>query len=492
MQDSKFMRSLGLTGAFLLLMSSSSWANEKRLLGNYSFMSEHGLAMTLTEWEPGSEPRSEPESEQLLAQVQSAPVEITSVRLNSTETGLEVFLETATGLIAIPPTTTVGEALVVEIPNTTLANEAFQQDNPTAGISSVTVMGLPDNRVQVVITGSNAPPTATIRSEAQFLVLVVTSDHATQQSRQEPLQIVVTDELEAGYSVPNASSATRTNTPIRDVPASIQVVPQQVIEDQQATRLEEALRNVSGVTFQGTNFGRTSDFAIRGLGGGFSTAPILRDGFRVYSFAQGFPELANLERIEVLKGPASILYGDIQPGGAINLVTKQPLNQPFYEAELQVGNRELIRPRFDLTGPLTPDGSLLYRLNGLYQHDQSFRDFSTDRDRLFIAPTLTWRMSPDTDLQVSLDYVYDSLPADSGIPAYRGEVAPIPRSRIINEPDGTVTNESLSTGYNLEHRFSDDWRLRNAFRYIHSSYDYNIIALPLAFDEATATVTRFW
>lgn len=133
----------------------------------------------------------------------------------------------------------------------------------------------------------------------------------------------------------------------------------------------------------------------------------MRDGLRRYSAFGSFPEVANLERVEVLKGPASILYGEIQPGGAINLVSKKPLSEPFYEAELRVGSRAFVMPRFDLSGPLTSDGSLLYRLNGLYQRGDSFRDFDQEDRRFFVTPMLSWNISDRTDLNVSLEYTGD-------------------------------------------------------------------------------------
>lgn len=159
-------------------------------------------------------------------------------------------------------------------------------------------------------------------------------------------------------------------------------------------------------------------------------APVLRDGFRTYSFNQAFPEVANLERIEVLKGPASILFGEIQPGGVINLVTKKPLNEPFYEAELQVGSRGFVQPRIDVSELLTDDGRLRYRLNALYQRSDSFRDYDQENRRFFISPVLSWRISDSTDLSVALEYINDKRPADFGTLAFGNGVADVRRDRI--------------------------------------------------------------
>lgn len=442
-------------------------------------------------------------------------VQVRGVRLNPTPDGLEVILETPLGQQLQASTRSEGNSLIAEIPNAVLVlpqGEAFRASNPVAAISSVTVTQLDARRIRVTVTGKERLPTARLIRSERALVFSLTAPASATATQPKPTpeaplsaqpveptlssaegeddenEILVTGERETGYSVPNASTATRTDTPLRDIPQSIQVIPQQVIEDQQVIRLEEALRNTSGVTFSGTVGGRGSEFSIRG----FEDAPVLRDGFRRYGSFQSFPEVANLERIEVLKGPASILYGEIQPGGLINLVSKKPLAEPFYEAELQVGNRSFVRPRFDISGPLTSDGRLLYRLNGLYRRGDSFRGFDQEDRRFFISPVITWKISDRTDLTVSLEYTDDKRAADFGLPAFGNKVVDVPRDRISNEPNDALTNKYLNVGYNLEHRFNENWKLRNAFRYSSYDYDYNVVALAFAFDEATGTVDRFF
>ena len=205
---------------------------------------------------------------------------------------------------------------------------------------------------------------------------------------------------------------------------------------------------------------------------------------------EGLPEVANLERIEVLKGPASILYGEIQPGGVINLVPKQPLSTPFHEVELQVGSRNFVRPRFDFSGSVASNGNVLYRLNGLYQQGDSFRDYDEQARRFLIAPVLTWKISDRTDLNVSLESINDKNPADFGIFALGNRIVNVPRNRVPNNPDDTVENTYLSAGYNFEHRFSDNWKILNSFRYVDYKYDYSVLALPFGLDENTDILNR--
>jgi iron complex outermembrane receptor protein len=204
---------------------------------------------------------------------------------------------------------------------------------------------------------------------------------------------------------------------------------------------------------------------------------------------QGTQETANLEGVEVLKGPASILYGEIQPGGVVNLVSKQPLDTPFYGAELQVGSRALFRPRIDFAGPLTKDGDLLYRLNAVFSREDSFRDFDTSSRRVFIAPTLAWKISDRTDLTLQLEYLDYKQPFDTGRVANGDQILDIPRNRIINEPGDFVTGKILSIGYNFEHRFSDNWKIRNSFRYLSRDI-FEEFAFPFDFDPTTGIATR--
>lgn len=442
---------------------------------------------------------------------------VTAVRLESTDNGLKVILETASGEVPQILPTTSGKTYVANIINTQLRlpnKQEFRALNPAAGITSVTVTPSGANSIRVTITGTlptvkvvesnsglvliaqsptttQAPETPTDQSEEEIPATTTSEDAevAEETPEGEELEIVVTGEQETGYSVPNASTATKTDAPLRDIPQSIQVVPQEVIRDQQVTRLDEALRNVSGVTFGGDRQSRGEEYTIRG----FDNVPILRDGFRRYGFFETFPEVANLERIEVLKGPASILYGEIQPGGLINLVSKKPLAEPFYEAELQVGNRGFVRPRIDISELLTSDGRLRYRLNALYRRGDSFRRYDQEDKRFFIAPVISWKISDRTDLSVSLEYTNDKRPAELGLPVVGDRVVDVPRDRIVNEPDDKIQSEYLNVGYDLEHRFSDKWKLRNAFRYSSYDYDYGVLAYDLGdYDEENRILNRFF
>ena len=441
---------------------------------------------------------------------QSNLTSITGVKVDRTSKGLEVILTTR-GKKLVPLIFPEGNNLVVDILDATLApaiQNGFTKTNPAPGIKQVRLTKVDESSIRLTIAGETQTPSAEIipsGSNSVVLNIVPTTtaqtevDEAMQRGlgglpherlHQEEIEIIATDEAENNYYVPDTSTATRTDIPLRDLPQSVQIIPQQVIEDRQATSLEEIVTNSSGVIFSGNNFSRGADIAIRG----FNRTAILRDGFRVYNrAAQGIPETANLERVEIVKGPASVVFGESEPGGLINLVSKQPLSEPFYDLQLQLGNDNLVRFPVDLSGPLTEDANLNYRLNTLYQYEDSFRDLDNSFERFFVAPTLAWQITDNTDLSFNLEYTNENGPVDFGIVSLDGEPADIPRERILNNPSDKLGREFINTGYTFEHRFDRDWKIKNAFRYISNAYgfdDDNLVAFPVFFDENTGILTR--
>lgn len=440
------------------------------------FQQHHPSATTVKEW---------------LVQVEAAKEQVTNVQLNRTKTGLEIVLVTRTGKpLTIDATQfrTEGNSLIATIPDAILmlpGVEEYIANDPTDDIASVRVTQVNASSIQIAVVGQTTLPTSEVILRIGELAYSLNPDS------KDDVELIVTGNRQTGYLVPNASTATGTNTLIIETPFSIQVVPQEVIRDQQVIQIQDALTNVSGVNFAGSNGGREASFSIRGFGNQFgNSVPLLRDGYRLYGTFQAIPEVANLERIEVLKGPSSILYGQMEPGGIINLVSKKPLPNPFREAELQVGSFDLVRPRIDISGPLTDSGNLLYRLNALYKYERSFRDFDTPQNRASTAPALAWKIGDRTELLMNLEYIYQNSFADFGITKFGSGVAPIPRERVINNPDDSVTTNYLSLGYGLDHQLNENWKLRNGFRYIRYTYDYSVIALPLIVQNEF--VTRFY
>jgi len=289
-----------------------------------------------------------------------------------------------------------------------------------------------------------------------------------------------------GYNTDRTVSAMRVAAPNLETAVSVQAVPQQVIEDQEATTLREVTRNVSGVQRASTFGGALQRFRIRG----FSQQIMLQNGFRTGGAnTKVFAETAHLERVEVLKGPASILYGRLEPGGIINLVTEKPTAEPRYSARLRGGSYGFIEPSVDLSGPVNESGSLTYRLNGLYRREDGFREpFDQAFERLFVAPVLSWQINGQTTLTLEGTYLDNTRPFDRGI--FTDDIVDVPHTRNLQEPGDVAETERVSAGYTLEHRFGDHLKLRNRFRYYRNEF-FNVENNPFAFTDSTETVSRF-
>jgi len=417
-------------------------------------------------------------------------VQITGVKANPTDKGVEVILQTTKGQQLQVTNRSTGNSFIADITGgqLRLANGdgfTYRSEKPLTGITEITVVNINANTVRVTVVGEKSLPAVELFDDNTGLIFAVASTEVATQppettetpptqekpvtekpeeqptaQQDDPIELVVTGEQD-GYRVPNASTATRTDTPIRDIPGSIQVIPRRILEDQKTTRIQEALENVSGVRKQG-NYGGSDagGYRIRG----FDQDGNFRNGFSDNDFYSSV-DPANIERIEVLKGPASVLFGQAEPGGIVNIVTKQPLSTPYYSAEFNVGNYSFYRPSFDISGPLTDDGSLLYRLNVAYQNSGSFRDYNFT-DRVFVAPVITWNISDRTSLTFDLEYLNNSYRFDRGLPSIGNRPAPIPISRFIGLPESVYNDSSLRLGYRLEHNFSKDWQLRNAFSFV--------------------------
>lgn len=290
-----------------------------------------------------------------------------------------------------------------------------------------------------------------------------------------------TDPYNPDYRLPNASTATKTDTPIMETPFSVQVVPKQVLQDQQVTRLEQGLKNVSGVTVFPGNQGGSDAFIMRG----FLNDTTYRDGILLPTILGGGTtkrEVANLERVEVLKGPGSILFGRSEPGGVINMVTKQPLSTPYYSLQQQVGSYDFYRTTVDATAPITKDNSLLYRLNIAYENAGSFRDF-VDNERVFVAPVLKWNISDKTQATFEMEYQHFNESPDPGIPPLGNRPANVAMHTALHEPlMNTNDGDRVMVGFNWSHQFNNDWKLSHRF----TSEFFNIDNRTLFFGTAAS------
>lgn len=279
-----------------------------------------------------------------------------------------------------------------------------------------------------------------------------------------------------GYLATQSVSATKTDTPILTTPQSISVVTKDQIQAQGAQNITEALRYTPGVTIE--SFGANAffdEFKLRGF-----EAPRYLDGLRLpadsTTFAVPRIETYGLERVEVLKGPSSGLYGQSDPGGLLNMVSKRPTDTPHYEVEGTFGNFDRYQGAFDIGGPIDKNGQYLYRIVGLGRDSNSQTDFVQD-NKLFIAPSFTWRPTMDTSFTILSQYqkvdnkgYQQYVPGQvSFLPNPNGQ---IPYSRYLGVPgtDGYHL-EQFAIGYAFEHRFDNIFQFRQNFRYTEVSND---------------------
>jgi iron complex outermembrane receptor protein len=302
--------------------------------------------------------------------------------------------------------------------------------------------------------------------------------------------VEVVGRTESGAYHADEAAGAKTDLPLRELPQSVRVVSRQAIDDLGATRLDDVLDYVGGVSRQNNFGGLWDNFAIRGLPGNENTGmATLLNGF---SSNRGFNaprDLAGVERIEFLKGTAAALYGSSEPGGTLNIVSKRPLWKAAHSVEGYLGSHGLKRGAFDSTGPIGEN--FAYRLNVAVEDRDSFRDHVSAR-REVIAPAFTWKLGRDTVLEYSGEFLRHATPLDRGVVAVGNRLGAIPRSRFLGEPaDGDVTVENQTHQFILSHEWNSAWRSRLGLSYRKTSLNgFSTEASALGANNATLTRQR--
>lgn len=268
----------------------------------------------------------------------------------------------------------------------------------------------------------------------------------------------------------------KSDIPLLRTPQAISVVTSDMIRDRGITDLNDALRSVAGISRSST-YGYYDAYTIRGYDTAYDS--LYLDGLITHSVAGTNYELAGLERVEVLKGPASSLYGAAPIGGVINLVSKRPREDAFLYAGVATGSYDMIEASIDANVPLDKNGTVLLRVNALFRDQDDFIRFA-GKNRRFLAPALTWVIGPDTHLtilgrwQQDHDNPWSPLPAEGTVlPNANG---PIPYGFAVNFPgDQKVINnqDRKSIGYIFDHRFSDAVSFSQTLRYTHARTYWN-------------------
>ncbi|NRP70428.1 Ferrichrome-iron receptor [Ensifer psoraleae] len=278
-----------------------------------------------------------------------------------------------------------------------------------------------------------------------------------------------------GYVAKATATGSKTATPLSEIPQSVSVVGREEMDDRAVVnKVDEALRYTPGV--MAAPFGVDADtdwFYIRGFDA--AQTGVFLDGLSLFSYAFGNFQIDPfmLERIEVLKGPASVLYGGANPGGIINLISKRPLDEPLYYTEVGINSDGNAFTGFDVNDRLTEDGTVRYRLTGKIAGGDNYSDFSEDL-RGFILPQVTYAPDDATSLTVfGLLQGLDQVHVGNGFLPYVGTVVDAPFGKIdrdayFGEPDideGTYAQQML--GYEFKHDFDNGWSLTQNARYAH-------------------------
>lgn len=301
-----------------------------------------------------------------------------------------------------------------------------------------------------------------------------------------------------GYVARRSATAGKVDMAIMETPVSIHVVGREQIEAQGAQRIQQALRYVPGMSadIRG-DISRFDQMAFRGTGWVLDTFQYL-DGLRLprgssYLIPQIDPYF--LERVEVLKGPASVVFGQAPLGGIVSLVGKRPTQERFHAVNLAVGSHSRVQTGFDSGGPLGDDGTLTYRLTALARKaDTSVQ--MTKEERIAIAPSVTWRPDADTALTLLASWQHDPTGGYYGVLPSSGTILPNPYGPIRRDffdgsPDFNQYDRiQASAGYELSHRFASGWRLQQNMRYWHMEMDQSM-AGTLRLQPDHRTLTRF-
>lgn len=323
--------------------------------------------------------------------------------------------------------------------------------------------------IRILFAGTRAP-------ELRWLSLVAgmtASFGAVAQTSEPPVEselstVEVVGRTESGAYHSEEAAGAKTDLPLRELPQSVRIVTRQAIDDLGATKLDDVLDYVGGVSRQNNFGGLWDNIAIRGLAGNDNIG--MATLFNGFSSNRGFNaprDLAAVERIEFLKGPAAALYGSSEPGGTLNIVSKRPLWKSANSVEGYLGSYGLKRGAFDSTGPLGEN--LAYRLNVAVEDRNSFRDH-VGASRQVIAPAFTWKLGRDTLLEYTGEFLRHKTPLDRGVVAVNNRLGAIPRSRFLGEPaDGDVTVENQTQQFILTHAWNSAWRSRVGLSYRETS-----------------------
>lgn len=280
--------------------------------------------------------------------------------------------------------------------------------------------------------------------------------------------VEITGRKEKSYRNTKSFIGAKTEIALKDLPQAVSYATKELIADQGTIRVGEIVKNFSGVS----QFTFYDDISIRGfrINGGSNTQ--LLNGLRTSTGFWKQPLANYLERVEVLKGPSSALFGNASPGGVLNRVTKKPLDQAANSVSFSTGSFNTLRALADFTGPLTEDKSLLYRLNLGYENANTFRDLQFDKNLVF-APSLSFLPNDKTSVNFDLIYTSSKSVLDRGQSTYENNLYSTKTSQSLNSTNDYLNEETYIVTTSLNHQFTD--RLSFSASYIRTGYNEDLL-----------------
>jgi iron complex outermembrane receptor protein len=237
-----------------------------------------------------------------------------------------------------------------------------------------------------------------------------------------------------------------------DLPQNFQIIGSTIIEQQQSIRLSDVIKNANGVYVGSARGSAQESFFSRGYD--MSANNIFKNGFRLNSGSM--PEVSSLEKIEILKGGSALLFGNVAPGGILNMVTKAPLFKKGGEIAMQTGSYNFYKPTIDFYGPLNK--SIAFRINGSYENSESFRDV-VKKERFYINPSALFTLSKKTEITLQGDYLHDDWTPDFGTAIIGKEIINLPRNLYMGAYWSTGQTKQATVSALLKHDFNSNWKL---------------------------------
>jgi catecholate siderophore receptor len=266
------------------------------------------------------------------------------------------------------------------------------------------------------------------------------------------------------YRISDSTAATRTDTPLIDIPQTLQAIPIQLPHDQGAQSLEDAMRNAPGVSVQ-QGEGNRDEVIIRGVK---TKKDFFVNGVR--DDTEYFRDLFNVQEVDVLQGPAAVLFGRGGAGGVINIVTKQPVRRPIRHITLEAGYWHHLRGTLDVGGPIDRDSAL--RINAVGENSGSYRDHFYQH-RYGIDPEFTLSLGDDTRLETGAEHLYERRRADRGIPSRNGRPVDVSRDTFFGSIEQNYARATVDALHaRIEHDFEDNLTLRDTFRVTRTDKSY--------------------